>query len=164
MKNIYLLLAVFFTISSMSAQGVFDRLEDLDDVSAVVVTKDAFELLKKFPNAKSEDMEVFNVLKGLQELKIFSTEKTAIASKMENMVNKSISGGGLTELMRVKDKGTRAKIYVKSTKNKDIVSEVLMFVKNSNDGNEPSATVISLLGDVDVNKLAEIANKYEKKQ
>ena len=164
MKNIYLLLAVFFTISSISAQGVFDRLEDLDDVSAVVVTKDAFELLKKFPNAKSEDMEVFNVLKGLQELKIFSTEKTAIASKMENMVNKSISGGGLTELMRVKDKGTRAKIYVKSTKNKDIVSEVLMFVKNSNDGNEPSATVISLLGDVDVNKLAEIANKYEKKQ
>ena len=107
-------------------------------------------------------MEAFNMIQGLQELKIFSTNKLGVASKMEGMVTKAVAGANLTQLMRVKDKGTKAKIYVKSTENKDIVSEVLMFVKDTNSQHD-RATVISLLGDVDVNKLAKIANKYEKK-
>ena len=45
------------------------------------------------------------------------------------MVSKSIKNNRLTELMRVKDDDSRVKIYVKTTKNKDYVSEVLMFVK-----------------------------------
>ncbi len=166
MKKIIVLMAMFYAVNIVNAQGIFDKLEDMDDVSAVVVTKDAFELLQKFPDATSEDMEVFNMLKGLQELKIFSTENTAVATKMDNLVNKAISGSNLTQLVRVKDKGTRARIYVKSTPNKDVVSEVLMFVKDMGNDNAdvPTATVISLFGEVDVNKLAKIANKYEKRK
>ena len=43
MKKIILIIAIFFTVNIISAQGVFDKLEDLDEESAVVVTKDAFE-------------------------------------------------------------------------------------------------------------------------
>ena len=163
MKKVILILAIIFTSNIMLAQGMFDKLEDLDDVSAVVVTKDAFELLKMFPDAKSDDMEIFNTAKGLEELKVFSTENVAIATKMENMVTSAIKKANLTQLMRVKDEGTRVKIYIKSTKNKDIVSEVLMFVKNADKGEKPSATVISLTGQIDVNKLSKIAHDYQKK-
>lgn len=167
MKKVILILAIAFTSISSFGQSVFDKLEDLDDVSTVVITKDAFDLLRKFPNAQSKDMKVFNTAKGLQELKVFSTKNMSIASDMESMVNTSIKNGKMTQLMRVKDKGSRVKIYVRATKNKDVVSEVLMFVKNSdksNDKNEPSSTIISLLGEINVNELAEIANDYEKKK
>ena len=163
MKKVLLIIAIMFSSSILLAQGVFDKLEDLDDVSAVVVTKDAFELLRQFPDATSEDMEIFNTAKGLEELKVFSTENLSIATKMENMVNTAIKKSDLTQLMRVKDDGTRVKIYVKATKNKEIVSEVLMFVKSNDKEDKPSATVISLLGDINVNKLSKIANDYQKK-
>ncbi|AUC15069.1 hypothetical protein BTO06_07940 [Tenacibaculum sp. SZ-18] len=163
MKKIILLVAMVFMSQITFAQGMFDSLEDLDDVSTVVVTKAAFELLKKFPDAKSDDMKVFNTAKGLEELKVFSTEDASIASKMETMANLAIKKGNMTQLMRVKDKGSRVKIYIKSTKNKDIVSEVLMFVKSKDGKDEkPSSTIISLIGEINMNELAEIAKDYDK--
>lgn len=166
MKKVVYIFAFMLVSVTTFAQGMFDKLEDLDDVSTVVVTKDAFDLLRKFPNAQSDDMKVFNTAKGLQELKVFSTKNMSIAADMESMVNASIKKGNMTQLMRVKDKGSRVKIYIKATKNKDIVSEVLMFVKNTNEDDKdekPSSTVISLLGEINMNELAEIANDYEKK-
>ena len=164
MKKVILLVAMVFMSNITFAQGTFDSLEDLDDVSTVVVTKAAFELLKKFPDAKSEDMKVFNTAKGLEELKVFSTENGDIASKMEAMANAAIKKGNMTQLMRVKDKGSRVKIYIKSTSNKDIVSEVLMFVKSKEGKDDKqSSTIISLIGEINMNELAEIAKDYDKK-
>lgn len=163
MKKVIILFAFIFISNIGFSQSLFDKLEDLDDVSVVVVTKDAFELLKKFPDAQSEDMEIFNTAKGLEELKVFSTENTSIANDMESMVNKAIKGSNLIQLMRVKDKDSNVKIYIKSTKNKDIVSEVLMFVKDKDGGEKSSSTIISLIGEIDVNKLSKIASDYQKK-
>ena len=164
MKKVIYLFAFLFISNVAFSQSMFDSLEDLDEVSAVVVTKDAFELLQKFPDAKSDDMEIFNVIKGLNELKVFSTEDSGIISKMESMVNSSIKKSNLTQLMRVKEKDSKVKIYVKSTKNKDLVSEVLMYVKKKGNKEKPEATVITLTGDIDVNKLSKIAHKYSEKK
>jgi len=162
MRTIGLMAIFLFVGNLISAQGLFDQLEDIDEISSVVVTKDAFQLLQKFPDAQSEDMEVFNVLKGLEELKIFSSDTEVISNKMESMVDKAISNKKLTQLMRIKDKGSTVKIYVQSTKNKDIVSEVLMFANDKTD-EKPESVIISLLGEIDVNKLSQIANKYQKR-
>lgn len=164
MKKIIILLAFLVSSTVTFSQSIFDKLEDLDEVSSVVVTKDMFELLKKFPDAKSDDMEIFNTAKGLNELKVFSTENDGVASQMENMVNSAIKNSNLTQLMRVKDKDSRVKIYVKATSNKDLVSEVLMFVKNKENKKGTSSTIISLTGEIDVNKLSQIAHKYSKKE
>ncbi len=157
MKNLIIIIAFLMSVN-LSAQGIFDRLEDMDDVSTVVVTKDMFELLKKFPDTKSEDMELFNTIKGLNELKVFSTEKQQVVKQMDSMVKSSVERNKLTQLMRVKDNSSRVKIYVKSTKKKDIVSEVLMFVNNT-EKTKKTATIIALTGQIDVNKLAGIAKK-----
>lgn len=168
MKKIVFLLALVSQIS-FAQSTLFDKLEDMDEVATVVVTQDAFELLRKFPNSNSEELEVFNAAKGLKVLKVFSTGEPKTAVKMESMVKNAIRKSNLTELMRYKEKNSRAKIYVKTTKNKDIVSEVLMFVRGSDVDLGQTKTkyntiIVSLVGEIDINKLSKIANQYTKKK
>ncbi|MGB2225477.1 MAG: DUF4252 domain-containing protein [Polaribacter sp.] len=167
MKNIVLLIAFFVSTFAMKAQGTFDALEDEDGVDVVVVTKDAFELISKFKNVNIEDndaMKTFQMIQELNEFKMFSSNKSEIASKMESMVNTVIKKNKLTELMRVKEDDSRIKIYVKSTSNKDYVSEVLMFIKGIDKKTKgmSEAVVISLTGNIDINKMSDLADSFTK--
>jgi hypothetical protein len=165
MKKIIIIFAIVFTANLSFGQSIFDKLENIDEVSSVVVNKDAFEILSKF-NVKSDDneaMEVFNMVKNLEALKVFSTDDTSISTKMETMVKSAVSKNNLIELMRVKDKGSRVKIYVKSTKNKDFVSEVLMFVKSKESKKgSPESVIVSLTGTIDINKMSKLADTFSK--
>jgi len=165
MKKLITVLIFLTTSIVVNAQSLFDSLEDLNGVDMVVVTKDAFELISKFKNIAIDDnegMKVFQMIQDLEEFKMFSTRDTQVANTMEDMVNTSIKKQKLTELMRVKDEGSRVKIYVKTTKRKEYVSEVLMFVKGlSKMTNKTSeALIVSLIGTIDVNKLSELADTF----
>jgi hypothetical protein len=165
MKKLITVLIFLTTSIVVNAQSLFDSLEDLNGVDMVVVTKDAFELISKFKNIAindNEGMKVFQMIQDLEEFKMFSTRDTQVANTMEEMVNTSIKKQKLTELMRVKDEGSRVKIYVKTTKKKEYVSEVLMFVKGlSKMTNKTSeALIVSLIGTIDVNKLSELADTF----
>jgi hypothetical protein len=165
MKKLITVLIFLTTSIVVNAQSLFDSLEDLNGVDMVVVTKDAFELISKFKNITIDDnegMKVFQMIQDLDEFKMFSTRDTQVANTMEDMVNKSIKKQKLTELMRVKDEESRVKIYVKTTKKKEYVSEVLMFVKGlSKMTNKTSeALIVSLIGTIDVNKLSELADTF----
>ena len=167
MKKIMVLIAFIVAPMFTSAQSLFDTLEDLDGVDMVVVSKDAFELLSKFSPEKfkdSEEMKVFEMVKDLKEFKMFSTRDKAIANKMETMVNSSISKQKLTQLMRIKEDNSQIKIYVKSTKNKDFVSEVLMFIKGIDKKTKgmSEAMLISLTGNIDINKMSDLADTFIK--
>lgn len=165
MKKIIILFAFIITSNLSFGQSLFDKLENMDEVSSVIVNKDAFEILSKF-NVKSdgnEAIEVFNMIQDLKELKVFSTDQNQIANQMETMVKTAVRKNNLIELMRIKDKDARVKIYVKSTKNKDFVSEVLMFVKNKDDNDSQSESVIvSLTGNIDINKMSKLADTFSK--
>ena len=165
MKKVIVLLALTFVSNLSFGQSIFDKLEDIDEVSSVVVNKDAFEILSKF-KVESEDneaIEVFKMIQDLEELKVFSTENAAVAAQMENMVKSAVGKSNLIELMRVKDKDSRVKIYVKATKNKDFVSEVLMFVKDKDSKNgSPESVIVSLTGNIDINKMSKLAETFSK--
>ena len=165
MKKITLFIALIVTPLVTSAQSFFDTLEDIDGVDVVVVTKDAFEMISKFKDIKIEDNEtlkVFEMIQELKELKVFSTRVTAIADQMDSLVKIAIQKQSLTELMRIKEDGTQVDIYVKVTKNKEYVSEVLMFIngidKQTNGKSE--AMIVSLTGAIDINKMAELADAF----
>ncbi|MGB1283356.1 MAG: DUF4252 domain-containing protein [Polaribacter sp.] len=166
MKKIILLIALVITPTLNYGQSMFDALEEMDGVDAIIVNKDAFEILSKF-NVESDDneaMEVFKMIQDLKELKIFSTDNVSIANKMDGMVKSAIKGSKLTELMRIKEDESRVKIYVKTGSKKDYVSEVLMFVKGidkKTKGNSESV-IISLTGLIDINKLSKIADTFTK--
>lgn len=160
MKKIIVLVALVVTSTISFGQSVFDKLENMDGVDAVIVNKDAFEILSKFKDIEKGDSDavvIFNMIKELEEFKTFSTKNASIATKMEKMVETAVKKSSLTQLMRIKEGNNRVKIYVKATKSKDIVSEVVMFVKNSSD---LQTVVVSLTGKIDVNKLSQLADKY----
>tara|TARA_B110000091_G_scaffold164326_1_gene175493 strand:- start:264 stop:773 length:510 start_codon:yes stop_codon:yes gene_type:complete len=167
MKKILVLIAFVVAPMVTNAQSFFETLEDMEGVDVVVVTKDAFELISKFKNVKIDDnegMKVFKMIQDLKEFKMFSTDNTVVANKMGSMVNIAIKKQNLTELMRIKENDSQVKIYVKASKNKDYVSEVLMFVKGiSQKTNKMSeAMIISLTGNIDINKMSELADTFAK--
>ena len=165
MRKIILLIAL--TVASMvtSAQSLFDTLEDMDGVDMLVVNKDMFELLSKFNPDKMKDnkaMQIFAMINDLKSFKMFSTDDSFIADKMEVMANSAIKKHNLTELMRIKEDDSRIKIYVKSTKNKEYVSEVLMFIKGIDKQTKgiSKSMIISLTGSIDIAKMSDLANTF----
>jgi len=166
MKKIILLIALTITSMVTSAQSFFDVLEDMDGVDMVVVNKDMFELLSKFNPDKMKDneaMQIFAMINDLKSFKMFSTDDSFIADKMEVMTNAAIKKNNLTELMRIKEDDSRIKIYVKSTKNKEYVSEVLMFIKGIDKQTKgiSKSMIISLTGSIDINKMSDLADTFK---
>lgn len=165
MKKIILLIALTITSMVTSAQSFFDALEDMDGVDMVVVNKDMFELLSKFNPDKMKDneaMQIFAMINDLKSFKMFSTDDSFIADKMEVMTNTAIKKNNLTELMRIKEDDSRIKIYVKSTKNKEYVSEVLMFIKGIDKQTKgiSKSMIMSLTGVIDITKMSDLADTF----
>jgi calcineurin-like phosphoesterase family protein len=158
-----LALVPYFGIS----QSVFDKYEDLDDVTSVVVNKNMFNLLVKMdvsvddPEAK----EFMEIAKSLNGLKVFVTENTKVSSDMQATVDRYLKSSSLQELMRVKDKDANVKFYIKNGKDDDHVSELLMFVtgiKNSDvsiNDRQIETVLLTLTGDIDLTKIGSLTKK-----
>ena len=167
MKKIIVLIALVLAPVVSFGQSMFDKLENMDVVSSFIINKDAFQLLQQFnPEAggDSEAMEVFKMIQELKELRVFKTEDPAAAKEMETMVGSAIKTSKLTELMRFKEKGSKAKIYVKTNGKKDTVSEVLMFMSGAEELTDGFAEslIVSLKGVININKLSKLADTFAK--
>ena len=168
MKKIILLIALAITSIISYGQSTFDKLEDMDGVMSVVISKNAFKILSKF-NFESENdgnkmTEVFKMTENLNEFKTFSTKIPEIATQMESMVKKAVRAQKLTELMRLKEDNSKVWIYVKTTSNKDLVSEVLMLVKgiDKQTNGMSEALIVSLRGAIDINKMSTLVDTFTK--
>ncbi len=165
MKKILILITGILTVFTykLNAQSTaFDKFEDYDEVTTVVVTKKAFTMLRKIAE-ENEDAQEFNELvNGLEVLKVFSTDDTKTAVEMRNAFNKYLKNNSLEELMHVKDEGKLVKIFVKEGKDEDHVSEFLMMVDGLNDNTkngEPEFVIISILGDISLNNISKITSQ-----
>ena len=168
MKKTILLIALAITSTISYGQSTFDKLEDMDGVMSVVISKNAFKILSKF-NFESENdgnkmTEVFKMTENLNEFKTFSTKIPEIATQMESMVKKAVRAQKLTELMRLKEDNSKVWIYVKTTSNKDLVSEVLMLVKgiDKQTNGMSEALIVSLRGAIDINKMSTLVDTFTK--
>lgn len=147
------------------AQSLFDKYEDLDDVTAVVVSQKAFELLAKLdievddPEAK----DFMDIATSVNSLKVFTTDNQIIGADMKASVTKYLKSSTLTELMRIKEENTNVKFYVKEGKDSDHVSELLMFVTGFKqvevDGRKFETVLLSLTGNIDLNKISSLTNQ-----
>ncbi len=147
------------------SQSLFDKYEDLDEVTSVIVNKSMFNLLAKIdvevddPEAK----EFMDIASSLKSLKVFTTDDTAIGKDMRASVNTYLKSSTMEELMRIKDKDANVKFYIKEGKDADHVSELLMFVTGLKDveanGRNFETVILSLTGDIDLNKINSLTNK-----
>ena len=167
-KYVLITLIALMPLAGFS-QSIFDQFEDLDNVSSVVVNKNMFNLLGKM-NIDSDDPEAkefMEIAQSLSGLKVFATEDKAIAADMKATVDKYLKTASLEELMRVKDKDANIKFYVKSGKDEDHVSELLMFVsgiKNVDvevNDRQIETVLLSLTGDIDLTKIGSLTSKMD---
>lgn len=147
------------------SQSIFDKYEDMDKVATVVVNKGMINLVSKIGNLTDdkEAQDFSEVAKGINGIKVFVTEDKGISSNMASTVKKYLKTSSMEELMRVKDKDVNVKFYIKSGRDEDHVRELLMFVSGIKDidvnGRKFETVLVSMTGDIDLNKIAAITNK-----
>ncbi|MFC4097070.1 DUF4252 domain-containing protein [Euzebyella saccharophila] len=167
MKKILFVMVTVLAPLWAQSQSLFDKYEDLDKVSAVVVNRSMFNLLSKIdvdvddPEAR----EFMDIAKSLNNLKVFITEDPKIGADMKSSVNKYLNSAKLEELMRVKDKDANVKFYIREGKDEDHVSELLMLVSGVDNinvemnGRKFETVLLSLTGDIDLNKIGSLTKK-----
>lgn len=161
MKKLTVWVALFLTTTTF-AQSVFDKFEDNNEVTTVVVTKQAFLMLKKVTAESKEAQEYKNLVNGLDELKVFTTENIKTAGEMRSTFEQHISSKKLTELIRVKDKEAHVKIYTRPGKTDDFVSEFVMLVDQigvSAATKKPELVIVTLTGNINLNDIAKITSE-----
>lgn len=140
------------------AQGAFDKFDGQDDVTSIIVNKKMFDLMSKvkMDSSDKEAQQYLNLIKKLDNLKVFTTKSTRVENEMKVASEKYIKTAGLEELMRVTENGRNIKIMVKSGAKDSQVRELLMFIEGSK-GDD--TVLMSLTGDFDLNEISVLTDK-----
>lgn len=159
-KKVILTLVIVLYSSSFYAQSAFDKFDGQDDVTSIVVNQKMFELMSKVKVDASdkETQQYMNLIKKLNNLKVFTTQSTRVQGEMKASVDKYIKSAGLEELMRVNDNGKSVKILIKSGAKDTQVRELLMFVEG---GKGDETVLLSLTGDFDLNEISMLTDKMK---
>ncbi len=156
MRKLILSLVLVLSTSTFFAQSVFDKFEDQEGITSVVVNKKMFALLSKMEVKDKESQQYVNLIKKLDNLRVFVTQSDKKADEMKSASDKYIKSSTLEELMKISDKGKSVKIYVKSGASESQIKELMMFVEGS--GKEETV-LMSLIGDFDLNELSVLTDK-----
>lgn len=159
-KIIFIIALAFLPFTNFAQVSIFDKFEDMEDVTSVIVNKEAFKMLSKFKGSSPESKAYVEMVQDLETLKVFTTESSAIALQMDEVVSKYLKTSKLVELMRIKDKDANVKIYIRPGKDDSHVSELLMFVNDLKNKSNKQAVVLSLTGEIDLNKVSEITDAH----
>lgn len=159
-KSIILTVFLFITFISFAQNTVFDKYEDNPLVQSIIVNKTMFQMMSKV-KADSKDKELqqyFNLLKKLDNLKVFTTSNIKLGADMKATVNSYLKSNPLEELMRVNSDGKNVKIYVKSNANENAIRELLMFIEGAN-MKDASTIVLSLTGNFNLDEISILTEK-----
>jgi len=171
-KKIILITALLLTPVLTFAQGVFDKYEDVEEVSSFVINQKAFRMLATIDMDMDdpEAQELMEMIKKITGLKVFTTGDDKVSADMKSTVNSYLKKSKLEELMRFKDGDQTVKFYVKEGKDENHVKELLMFMtglKELTEGQDIEingekrvfeTVVLSLTGDIDLRQVSKITN------
>ena len=155
-----MLLSLLFLVitNTVFGQSVFDKFEDQEKIRTVIVNKKMFALLSKMKVEDKETQQYVNLIKKLENLKVFATQSDVKAAEMKATADKYLKTAAMEELMRITDKGKSVKIYVKSGATDSQIKELLMFVDGT--GNEETV-LMSLTGNFDLDELSVLTEKMK---
>jgi hypothetical protein len=161
MRKSIVILVIMLLPTFFFGQAAFDKFDGQDDVTSVIVNKKMFQMMGsvKMDNKDKETQQYLNLIKKLDNLKVFTTNSTRVTADMKATSEKYMKSAGLEELMRVNDNGKNIKISVKSGSNDSQIKELLMFMEGSSKGNE--TVLMSLTGDFDLNEISVLTDKMK---
>ncbi len=158
MKKLILTLVVVLFTNTFYAQSVFDKYDNQEDITAVIVTQKMFRMLANVDAKDKEAQRYLNLIKKLDNLKVFVTKNQKKAADMKVTADKYLKTAGLEELMRVNENGKNVKIYVKSGATDSQVKELLMFIEG---GPKEETVLMSLTGLFDLDELSALTDKMK---
>lgn len=157
----FIIATVFALLPTMifAQQSVFDKFEDVDVITTVVVTKRMFQLMGdvKLDKKDIEAQQFLALTKKLNNLRVFTTSDLKYAADMKATAEKYLKSAGLEELMRIKDGGQNVRILIKSGAKSSQVKELLMLIDGGGKANE--TIVLLLTGDFDLEDLSVLTDK-----
>nr|WP_314897321.1 DUF4252 domain-containing protein [uncultured Flavobacterium sp.] len=157
-KKFILTLVVVLISSPFFAQAAFDKFDGQDGVTSIVVNKKMFDLMSKVKvdTSDKETQQYLNLIKKLDNLKVFTTKSTRVEGEMKVAADKYIKSAGMEELMRVNDSGKNIKILVKSGAKDSQIRELLMFIEGAKNDD---TVLMSLTGDFDLSEISILTDK-----
>ena len=111
----------------------------------------------KMDSSDKETMQYLNLIRKLDNLKVFTSTSVRATADMKAAAEKYIKTGGLEELMRVNEEGKNIKIVVKSGTTDAKIKELLMFIEGG--GKEKETVLMFLTGDFDLSEIAVLTDK-----
>jgi hypothetical protein len=161
MKKIVVIAVALLLSYTLKAQvSLFDKYEDNDEVTSVIINKKAFSMLHKAAPDSQEGADFKRVVDGFNNMRIFTSEEPKMAAELRGTFDKYLKGSNLVELMRVNDKDAHVNIYVKEGKSDDYVTEFAMLVDEMNVGEinnrEAELVIILITGNINLKDIAKI--------
>lgn len=159
MKNLIKIIAIVtfvFASNTFFGQSVFDKFDNQDDITTIIVNKKMFSLMSKIDTKDKEGQQFMALVKKLDNLKVFMTLNDKKSDEMKLTADKFVKTAGLEELMRINEKGKNVKIYVKSGGSESQIRELMMFIEGT--GKEQSV-LMSLTGNFDLDELSVLTDK-----
>jgi hypothetical protein len=159
MKKIIITLVVILVSNTSFGQTAFDKFDGQADVTSIIVNKKMFDLMSKVKVDASdkEAQQYMNLIKKLDNLKVFTTKSSQASSELKLVAEKYANTAGLEELMSVNDSGKKVRILVKSGVTDSQIKELLMFIEGGTNANE--TVVMSLTGAFDLNEISILTDK-----
>jgi hypothetical protein len=142
-------------------QSAFDKFDGREEVTSVIVNKKMFQMMGnvKMDSKDKEAQQYLNLVKKLDNLKVFTTESNKTTVEMKAAVEKYIKTAVLEELMRVNDGGKSIKILIRSGVKDTQIKELLMFIEGSGKGSD--TVLMSLIGDFDLDEISVLTDKMK---
>jgi hypothetical protein len=175
MKKLVVIVAILIAPVMTFGQGLFDKYENMDEVTSVVFTKKVFRMLAelKLDLDDPEAQEMMDMAANITGLKVLTTGDAGVSAKMKADVESYLKSASLEELMRIKDGDQTVNFYVKEGKDDNHVKELLMFVSGlkevmkdqditiNGQKRELETVILSLTGDIDLRQVSKLANKMD---
>jgi len=162
MKTIVIAILMICSSMMITAQNEFDKFESVRGVSSMVMNQKMFKLLSKVDlNSSDPEMKAYiKLVNNLENVKMFTTAKTEVATEMASMMSGYVSSSGLEELMRANDDGKNVKFYYKPGSSDDYVKEFVMFLNGDIDG-EQRTVFFQVTGNIDLKQISKLAEDFD---
>lgn len=161
MKNSIVIVIMFLVSNVVFSQTVFDKYDGQDGVTSIIVNKKMFQMMAsvKVDANDKETQQYIALLKKLDDLKVFTTSNSKIATDMLQTADTYSKNTGLEELMRINKSGQNLRVLVKAAANESQIKELLMYSEEPSKVNE--TVLMTLKGDFNINEVSVLIEKMK---
>lgn len=141
------------------SQNVFERFENNDEVTTVIVSKKMFEMMGrvKVDSKDPQTQQFLNLVKKLENLKVYTTSNLKVGAELKLAAEKYLKTANLEELMRINDSGKNVRILVRTGAKDTQVRELFMLIEGS--AKDKETVILSLTGDFDLNEISALTDQ-----